>query len=269
MNPWDPFNLFHLSGEGLMRNVTIALPTEQVRSFLPAGLELGSQSMTEAGTHPVVMGFHNMYNLRGSIPSLLPQMTYCEHSVGIPYCYVSYGIRLNQFCPGPYFYMPKLFVDSTLAMLGGRLFWGFDKVMAGFGADPTHLTAYQKDGQPIVSLQYELEGKLEPTDHFADFEMQKEAITQPLVSSVPLGIGPWFVVAGFPKIWQQARMQPLRGVVDIHKEYVPGLSPGRYPVQGSYPGINKSPTGGYALHAPFEVGSPYLPLPNLAIPNAA
>ena len=36
MNPFDPFNLFHLSGFGTMHNVTLALPTRR-GAARPAG----------------------------------------------------------------------------------------------------------------------------------------------------------------------------------------------------------------------------------------
>ena len=54
-----------------------------------------------------------------SVPSLLPVLNYNEYTLGIPYSYVASG-GLNRNSPGPYYYMPKLFLNSTLAVLDGH-----------------------------------------------------------------------------------------------------------------------------------------------------
>ena len=89
--PPNPFAAINLHGDGTMRGVTLALPTDRVRDLLPAGMELGAQDVSPKGTHPVILFFHDMFRAQMSIPTLLPNMTYHEHSVGVPFTYISRG----------------------------------------------------------------------------------------------------------------------------------------------------------------------------------
>lgn len=260
MNPFDPFNLLHLSGMGTMRNLTLALPTETVRNLLPNGLALGPQEMTPPGTHPVIMGFHDMFRLKGSIPSLLPSMTYHEHSVGIPYCYVTQG-EIAPHSPGPYFFMPILLLDNLWATLGGMLFWGYAKQLATISVDDGQFKVTRTGGESVLSIAFEGVGDAKPIADYPHFELQRQAISQPLISMVPLSLGPFFVVAGFPKKWDVATVRPLKTVTDVFTDYVVGLSSGRYPATGRSKGIDVSVMGAYELCAPFQVGSPYPPMP--------
>ena len=91
----NPFPMLNLNGYGTQRGVTLALPTEKVLDLLPAGLELGPQTVSPKGTHPVILFFHDMFRAHMSFPSLLPNLTYREHSVGVPFSYISPGT------PGP------------------------------------------------------------------------------------------------------------------------------------------------------------------------
>ena len=261
MNPFDPFNLFHLSGIGTMRNVTLALPTETVRTFLPHGLELGPQEMTPSGTHPVIMGFHDMFRLHASVPSLLPSMTYHEHSVGIPYCYVTQGGAMTARTPGPYYFMPILLLDNVWAALGGILFWGYAKQLGTFSVDSGRFAVTQTGGDPVISVSFEAADEAKPIAAYPYFELQRQAISQPLISMVPFGMGPFFVVAGFPKKWDVALVRPLKTVTEVFTDYVVGLPSGRYPSSGQANGIDASVMGAYELRAPFQVGSPYPPMP--------
>ena len=259
MNPLDPFNLLHLRGVGTLRNLTLALPTDTVRRFLPHGLELGPQEMTPPGTHPVIIGFHDMFRLHASVPSLVPSMTYHEHSVGVPYCYVTRG-SITTASPGPYFFMPILLLDNLWA-LGGILFWGYAKRLASISVDANRFRVTQLGGEPVVSITFDRVGDAKPIADYPRFALQREAISQPLISMVPLGLGPFFVVAGFPKKWDVATLRPLQTVIEVFTDYVVGFSPGCYPATGRSEGIDASVIGAYELCAPFQVGSPYLPLP--------
>jgi hypothetical protein len=64
----NPLAAINLNGNGTMRGVTLALPTDRVRDFLPAGMDLGKQQVTPAGTHPVILFFHDMFRAQMSIP---------------------------------------------------------------------------------------------------------------------------------------------------------------------------------------------------------
>lgn len=256
MNPFDPFNLFHLSGQGTLRYVTLALPTATVRNLLPAGLELGPQVLTPAGTHPVLLGFHEMFRLHTSVPSLLPSMTYHEHSVGVPYCYVTQP-RSTSRRAGPYFFMPSVLLDNVLATLGGLLFWGYAKRLATFRSAEGRYSVTDTGGEAVLSLGYEYVGDAQPVAQCPHFELQRQALAQTIISTYPLGMGPFFVLAEFPKRWEVATVRPLSAVTEIFTDYVVGLPSGRYPSAERSAGIDVSPVGAYELRAPWQLSSPY------------
>jgi len=260
MNPFDPFDLVNLSGDGTMRNVTLALPRDRVRTLLPHGVELGPQEMTPPGTHPVILGFHDMFRLHLSVPSPLPSLTYHEHSVGIPYCHVAGGIAGPYVSGGPYYFMPLLLLDSVLATLGGVMFWGYPKRLASFTVDTSSYTV-TRDGKTVASVSWGEGGEHVPVDECEAFALQREAISQPLMGMLPLSLGPFFVVADFPKRWDVATVRPLETITELHFDYVPGLPAGRYPAQGASEGIDVSVVGSYELQAPWRMSMPYPPGP--------
>ena len=137
-----PFTAVRLNGESLMRVVTLALPRDLVRLFLPAGLELGSQSLTPSGTHPVMLFFNDNFRLEMSIPTLVPSLTYHEHYVGIPFTFLANSPSVAS-TSGPYFFMPKLHLDHLLAVLGGIIFWGFAKELTSITVRAHEYTGHQ------------------------------------------------------------------------------------------------------------------------------
>ncbi len=83
MNTTNPFAMFNLHGDATMRIVTLVFPSDDVRRLLPVGLDLGAQGVTPPGTHPVILFFMDVFRAEMSFPTLLPNMTYHEHSIGV------------------------------------------------------------------------------------------------------------------------------------------------------------------------------------------
>ena len=259
MNPANPFACINLNGYGTQRGVTVALPSDRVRDFLPAGLELGEQHVSPPGTHPVIILFNDMFRAQMSIPTLLPNMTYHEHSLGVPFSYISPG-WLTPGNPGPYYFMPRLHLDNVFATLGGLLFWGFAKRMANFTVTADHYAVASETGQPITSLSWKATGKHLPIGEYRYFEPVRQMLAQPVVSMVPASLGPFFVLSDFDKQWDVATVRPLETAMDIFVEYVPGFTSGRYPKAGRAPGIDASVIGSYELRSPWRLSLPYPPL---------
>ncbi len=254
MNPYRHINLV---GDGIMRGVTLALPTEQVRHLLPWGLALGEQDLTPPGTHPVILFFYELFGAHMSVPTLLPSMTYREHIVGVPYTYVAQGVP-GGGAPGPFFFMPKLLLDNTLATLGGRLWWGFAKDLAAISlTEQRYAVSRLGDGAPLVSLDFEPTGDLQSVYAFPHFEPIWRMMNQPLISQVPLGMGPLFVCSNFDKQWDTAQLRPLSTAVTLHQEFVPGLPCGRFPTEGRAAGIDQLVLGSYELRAHWRQGLIY------------
>lgn len=261
MTPSNPFAAINLNGGSTMRGITLALPDWCVRNLLPAGLDLGDQDVTPKGTHPVILLFNDLFRAQMSIPTLLPNMTYHEHTVGIPFSYLSSG-SLTPGNPGPYYFMPKLYLDNFLATLGGLTFWGFAKEMASMVVTPDRYTVTSLTGQRMTSLAWKTlqEGEYRPIAEYALFEPVRQMVSQPLISMVPGSMGPFFVLSDFDKAWDVATIRPIETALEVDVEYVTGFSGGRYPGSGWSPGIDSSALGSYELRAPWRLSLPYPPL---------
>jgi hypothetical protein len=261
MNTTNPFSLINLNGDGTMRGLTLALPTDRVRNLLPAGLELGVQAVTSPGTHPVVIYFHDMFRAQMSIPTLLPSMTYHEHSICVPFSYMSRE-SLTPGKPGPYQFMPKLHLDNVAATIGGLLFWGFPKEMASFDVTAERYTVTNLTGQRLTSVAWQLEGDggFLPIARYAHFEPIRKMVSQPFISMVPASLGPFFILSDFDKDWDTATVRPLKTALEVNVEYVPGYPGGRYPASGLSPGIDRDVLGSYELRARWRLSLPYPPM---------
>lgn len=261
MTPPNPFGFINLNGDGTMRGVTLELPTDQVRDLLPAGLELGDQHVTRKGTHPVVLFFHDMFRAQMSVPTLLPNMTYREHSIGIPFSYIAQG-SLTPGKPGPYYFMPKLYLDNIAATVGGLLFWGFAKELALFELTAGRYEITSLAGKRQTSLTWQDDSSLvhKPVAQVPNFAPVQAMLTQPIISMVPAALGPFFILSDFDKDWSVATVKPMRTAVEVDVEYVPGYKAGRMPLTGYSPGIDESVVGSYELRAPWKLSLPYPPL---------
>jgi hypothetical protein len=259
MNSSNPFASVNLHGDGTMRGVTVALPTERVNDFLPAGMELGEQSVSPPGTHPIILFFHDMFRAQMSIPTLLPNMTYHEHSVGVPFTYISRG-GLTPGKPGPYYFMPRLHLDNFFATLGGVLFWGFAKHPGTFTVTGDRYSVADANDRPITTVTWRASGEHRPIAEYPNFEPVRQMLSQPIISMVPVALGPFFILSDFDKNWEVATVRPLETTMEVFVEYVPGFSGGRYPATGRSSGIDKSVLGSYELRAPWRLSLPYPPL---------
>lgn len=266
----NPFNWVNLHGRGLFRSVTLALPLAQVRSLLPAGLVLGPQDVSPAGTHPVIVSFNALARAEMSVPTLMPALTYHEFTLGVPHCLLPRG-RLGRAAAalagradapayGPYYYMPRLYLDSVLATVGGLLYWGYAKRLARFAVSADRFAIQGEDGTPLIELGFEAVGPAQPPDALPHFAAVRAMLDQPLVSQLPAALGPVFVVADFNKRWDQASLRPLHTQVRVAAPLVPGFGPGLHPATGLAEGIDASVLGSYALDAPWLLGMPRAPL---------
>ena len=221
MNPQrKPFNLVNLHGEGCFGSVTLARPTAQELRFLPAGA-LGRALGALTGRRDAPPDGHNY---------------------------------------GPCYYMPRLFLDSALATLGGLLFWGYAKKLARFTVGADRFAIQGENGAPQVSLGVKAMGEPQPVAARPQISAVQAMLAQPLVSQRPAALGPILVVADFDKQWDRARLRPRATQVQVQAEFVPGFSPGSHPAQGASAGIAACVLGSYELNAPWRLGMPHAPV---------
>jgi hypothetical protein len=261
MNSPNPFAAINLNGDSIMRGVTLALPCDRVRDLLPTGLELGSQDVTPSGTHPVILSFNELFRAKMSFPTLLPSQTYHELTLGIPYSYLSRD-SITPGHPGPYYFMPRLFLDNALFTIGGLLLWGFTKRMASFRVTAEHCAIDDCAGRRLTSLAWKTEADSvhRPIGDCPHFAPVRRMLDQPLISMVPASIGPFFVLSDFDKNWKVATVRPLQTVMEVDVEFVTGYPAGRYPTSDWSASIGESALGSYELHAPWRLSVAYPPL---------
>lgn len=241
-----------------MRGVVLVLPCDYVRSFLPAGLDLGPQLVTPQGTHPVLFFFNDIFRAYLSLPTLVPGMTYHELHIGIPFVCISSG-PLSSEMAGPYYFMPKLYLDQLLPILGGILFWGFRKEMASVVVTANSYTVIDVTGRRVASLTWKTEahggyGKL---SEFPYFQVIQQMLSQTLISQVPCSVGPLFALSVFAKKWDAACLRPLETLLDTELVNVAAKSPLLAPEWS--PGIDLVALGSYELRVPWELSLPYPP----------
>jgi hypothetical protein len=253
----NPYNYISLNGDGVMRSVTVALPCDAVRSLLPYGLELAEQSVTEAGTHPVIFSFNDMVRAHMTFPPGPPSLSYHEHMTGVPYCNIIPGMATFGTL-GPFYYMPFLHVDSFLATLGGVTCWGFAKQMASFRVTEHDYAVTSNRGESVTNLEFHpVAGQEEfrAVDEFETFAPIRKMLDQPMVSMLPAAVGPLFVASNFDKQWSTATLRPIRTEMQITEAYVPGLPTGSFRAGG----IHESVLGSYDLRAPWRLSLVYPP----------
>jgi hypothetical protein len=229
-------------GDGITRGVALALPSSIVRAFLPAGLDLGEQRVTPPGTHPLVFLFHSFSHCQFSFPTLLPSMNFHEQTVGVPFTFVR--------SVGPYYFMPKLYLDDRWVLMVGRTWWGFDKELAIVNADDAQYTVTSLAGRPLVSLAGSSGDEYRAIALYPEFEPVRQMLSQPLISESRLAAGPSFTLTDFDRRWNLARVRPLRAVLDVGSSYLRGLDAGHYP---------SSELGSFELSAPWWLSFPYPP----------
>lgn len=237
----------YLYGDGIFRGCTLALPSEQVRALLPFGLSLGRQQLTPAGTHPVIMLCNEILRAHMTVPSALPSLSYRELSLGIPHCTLGSA--------GPFYYQPRLWLDSSLAMLGGVLYWGLTKRLATIDVDARRFAVSQA-GRALTSLEFTPSGDARSVDRFPYFAELRALHEQPLIMTLPLGLGgPFFVCANFDKAWHAGTLRPLHTSARIDVSYLPGLPTCSVLAEG----IEQSELGSYELRLPWRLSLPYAP----------
>jgi len=257
----NPFAVINAHGEADTRGVTLALPIDRVRNLLPDGLELCPQEVTPKGTHPVIVFFQDMFRVVLSVPTLLPSRTYREYCMGVPFSCISTR-SITPGYPGPYFFMPKLYLDDPWPTITGVLGWGFPKRFASMMVTAERYDVSDLPGRRLTSLSWKPDsgGNYRPVANWPNFAPIRAMLDQPLISMAPASLGPFFILSDFDRNWDAALVAPMQTALDVDIEFVPGFQPGRYPASDWSPGIDGSVLGSYDLRVPWRLSLPYPPL---------
>jgi hypothetical protein len=258
----NPYRSMRLIGRWNLHVVQIALPIDNVRAMLPPGLALAPQQLTPEGTHPVRLYFTADLHATLSWPPGI-DMLYNEQCFGVPF--VSRVAQAFPVAPsGPYYYMPRLWLDDWVPTYGGLVFWGYEKRLANIEVAAekedekdwiVYRVADRMTGIPQITARWQLEpGEPVRVSNEPNFAAQQAVMDQPVVSQVPWSMGPYQALAHFDMTWNAAIVQGIQAEVEIHQPFIPGLPVARFPRTR---GIADDPFGSYVLTCPWELGLAY------------
>lgn len=251
-----------LEGECMMRIRIIALPKERVRQMLPPGLALGPyppEMNIDPGSHPVLLCFNDVFRLQLSCPSLIPSLTYHEFQIGIPYIYLSSGPP-QEGVNGPYYFMPRLYLDRWLPIIGGVTFWGFAKQPASIRVTENSYVVTGPAGESVASLFWRPGSERAQVPPLIDdtiLGIIRAILKQTLISRVPAGAGPYFALSEFVRTLQIPLS--METTVEVQAMDIPLQMRERLQPDEWVPGISDSVLGGFFARVPWVLSLPYIP----------
>jgi hypothetical protein len=249
--------LFGFMGNGITRCVAVALPCSTVRGLLPSGLELGNQELTPRGTHPVIFQFHRFSECQFSFPTLLHPMRFHEQTVGIPFTHVRGGNSRSENT-GPYYFMPKLYLDDSWVLLNGTFWWGFNKQLAPIDVSEDRYTVRHWTGQSLATLSWSADegADVRAVTECREFEPFREILNQTLVTLLPAAVGPLLTLTDFDRRWNLTSVRPLQSSLEIGASYMPGFEGGHF-LHDQAGDACSSVLGSFELSGPWWLSLPY------------
>jgi len=238
----------------------LAMPTEQVTQLVPANaVQLATQDVTPAGTHPVVFGFGRHHDAHLVHLEWLYKQSYFEFFLGVPYVNVS--VRGDGgVTTAPVYYLPRLFLDKFWAVAGGVWWWGFEKQLAQISREGDRYSVRGFLGnEDIISLQT---GAMSPKGSLETFPylyQLADMISQPLLTKVLARLGPWST-SMFDWDWNQAEIWSVEARMTIADAFLPGLTTGTF----EFPGIKDVPLGAFRIRTSWTLSVPYSSSPETA-----
>ena len=220
----------------------LSAASDFVQGLLPADLVLSSQQYTPEGQHPLLLMFNDTWlktnpNLEkiATASDAVLNLHYDEFIVMLPYV----QFKEPQYNgKGPYCYLPVLYLDSILAVLGGRIFWEFNKEMADFDVQPTTFTVMEEGGtNMILSGLILFSGFLQPDHSVPNFEKIAPILQLPVIEH-----GLYGYVSSVYKIFFENQDIAAAGV-DVTNTSCQFMPPGLI----SSPAITENPLGSFYM----------------------
>jgi uncharacterized protein with NAD-binding domain and iron-sulfur cluster len=236
-------------------NAVMAFPRATVQAMLDPGLVLAAQDMTPPDQHPVLLLFGWQGDVR---PNRMPfgGGNYLEFIVSVPFVQHATA-RDHERCPGPFIYMPKLFLDQLFPTLLGIFGYGYNKELASIRADKTDYTVFQRSTQKaLISASFQATGPTASEVDFPHFHITRKPYGLPLVSRTKLGT--WHY-SFYDFALGQALIQPIDMTIKVYSKDVGGLPPGTYTV----PSIEQQGMGAFFIATDATISNP---LQSLTLP---
>lgn len=229
-------------------NAVIALPRATVATMLEPGLELAAQDMTAPDQHPVLLLFAWQGDVR---PNRVPfgGGNYLEFIVSVPFVQHQ-SARLRADCPGPFIYMPQLFLDQLFPTLLGIWGYGYNKELATIRADESDYTVFRRNTQiAMISASYRKTGDTGSEVDFPHFKTTRKPYSLPLISRTRWGS--WHY-SFYDFALGQALIQPIEMTIKVYTNEVGRLPPGTYTV----PSIQTQGLGAFFVATDATISNP-------------
>ncbi|MBZ5710483.1 NAD(P)-binding protein [Nannocystis pusilla] len=246
------------------RVAVLVLPSETVRQLLPAGLELAPQPVVPSGWHPVYLFFsHEIFR------AWFGTMDYEELLIGVPWVQIS---DPKASYPGPFIYMPRLYLNELLPCELGVHMYGWEKQMGtlnvvGDGSPKVQFTVTPKGGSaPAVTGEFTEVPGVGPKSSadVRNFLIVRQLFEQPTISQALHIIdpnsfnsphaGPFLAANNILQADDpSATIQPLAATITIGASLTPpGIPPGTYRV----PSLVDAELGAFRIRCPQAISLP-------------
>ena len=233
---------YPLEGHCQGRFAFFSAASDFLQSLLPDDLVLAPQQYTPEGQHPLLLMFNdtwlksnlNLERIAAASDSVL-NLHYNEFIVMLPYVQFKEPQYNDK---GPYCYLPVLYLDSVLAVLGGRLFWEFNKQMAGFTVDAGSFTVTEENtNNTLVSGLSLMAGFLQPDKSIANFQTIAPILQLPVIEHGPYG----YVSSVYKIFFENQNIAPTG--LDVTNSSCQFMPPGLM----TSPAITENPLGSFLL----------------------
>lgn len=227
-------------------NAVFALPREVVSKMLPVGLQLAAQGMTMDDEHPVLLLFGWQDDVRPNGFALGGR--YMEFILSVPFVQHA-DPRQHARCPGPFIYMPQLYLDALLPTLLGVFGYGYNKKLAHIVADDQDYTVCDRHTrETLISASFRPCGPPGTEVDFEHFRITRLPYQLPLISRSPLG---WHY-SFYDFALGQAVIRPIDMTIKVYSDKVGGLPSGIRKV----PSIVKQPLGAFFVCTDATISHP-------------
>lgn len=179
--PW-PLTPLYARGEMNGWFIFRLMPRAEVEALLPPGLSLANNPLGNHEMHPVGFSFCHYHAVRASfMPGFLAMPEYSEAIFSVPY------VNTDRTGTAQFLYPRRLYVDSTPAILAGRIFYAMDKVRARIECNDSAFRAFDPQGREFIDARFTQHENPAPLAEHPAFGTIAALSTLPFATQGPLG----------------------------------------------------------------------------------
>lgn len=220
----------------------ISVTSDFAQGLLPPDLQLAPQNYMPEGQHPILLMFNDTWLHSNPFLERIAKdnhldlnLHYNEFIVMLPYV----EFRNEPYkSEGSFCFLPVLYLDSLMAVLGGRIFWEFNKEMAHFSIEGSHFNvSHEITRQNYFKSQFSLSGMAVLGNTISNFESIAPILNLPVLEYGELG----YVTSIYKVNYQNEYIIPFDLQLTNHSSpYLPKIS-------FNSPSILTQPMGSFSM----------------------